>query len=149
MEAIFRKYRPSDYKPLVQMVLGLYSKDGEKNTEMSEEKVSLSIRKLTAKASNGGIFIFEKLNQIIGYSIVNRFWSNEFSGQILYIDELYVKRDFRSHGVGAQFLQFLQTNLENDSVAFMLEAVLTNEKAIRFYKNNGFIEHHNHVMFKI
>lgn len=130
------------------MVLGLYAKDGLKPSEMTIEKVGLSVEKLTANHSPGEIFIFEKESEAIGYSIVNRFWSNEFSGHISYIDELYVKPNFRGSGIGAQFFEYLPTKPENDSVAFMLETVRTNEDAIRFYEKNGFQTHHNHLMFK-
>ncbi|MBK9016072.1 MAG: hypothetical protein IPM82_19535 [Saprospiraceae bacterium] len=96
MEVEFRKYRSSDFKELALMVLGLYSKDGQKATHMTTEKVALSVENLTGPTSLGQIFIFEKGSVSIGYSIVNRFWSNEFSGQILYVDELYVKPEYRS-----------------------------------------------------
>ncbi len=148
MKVNFRKYRSEDFEALAQMVLGLYSKDDLKPSEMTEAKVALSVEQLTAETSIGLIFIFENAKETIGYSIVNRFWSNEFSGHILYIDELYVKPAFRSSGIGAQFFEYLQTNPENDSVAFMLETVRTNDKAIRFYEKNGFETHHNHLMFK-
>ena len=148
MEVEFRKYRSSDFEELALMVLGLYSKDGQKATHMTPEKVALSVENLTGANSSGQIFIFEKAGERIGYAIVNRFWSNEFSGQILYVDELYVKPEHRSRGIGAQFFDFLQTNPENHSVAFMLETMHNNEKAIEFYKKNGFVPHHNYLMFK-
>lgn len=148
MEVIFRNYQPADFDALAQMVQGLYSKDGHSPTEMTIEKVALSAEKLCEEKSAGLIFLFEKASEAIGYSIVNRFWSNEFSGYILYIDELFVKPAFRNEGIGAQFLEYLQSNPGNDCVAFMLETVRTNEKAIRFYEKNGFGTHHNHLMFK-
>jgi ribosomal protein S18 acetylase RimI-like enzyme len=148
MEFEFRKYRSSDFEELALMVLGLYSKDGQKATHMTTKKVALSVENLTGPMSLGQIFIFEKAGEPIGYSIVNRFWSNEFSGQILYVDELYVMPEHRSQGVGAHFFDFLQTNPENHSVAFMLETMYENEKAIEFYKKIGFNPHHNYLMFK-
>ena len=148
MEIIFRKYRPNDFKELAEMVLGLYSKDGKKTTHMTIDKVALSVEKLTGVGSSGVIYIFETPSETIGYCFLNQFWSNEFSGQIQYVDELFVKPKYRSQGVGAQFFDFLQTNPENDSVAFMLETVKDNEKAIQFYQKIGFTRHHNHLMFK-
>lgn len=130
------------------MILGLYSKDGNQASHMSVEKVALSVEKLGAAKSSGQIFIFEKNGDTIGYSIVNRFWSNEFSGYILYIDELYVRAEFRGLGAGAQFFDFLQKTKTDDCAAFMLETVHSNENAIRFYQKNGFNTHHNHLMFK-
>jgi len=144
----FRKYQTSDFDELTGMVLGLYSKDGQKDPHITPEKVALSVEILTADGSTGAILLFEKAGERIGYAIVNRFWSNEFSGQILYIDELFVKPAYRGLGVGDAFFDFLQTNPEFDSVAFMLETTPDNDKGIHFYKKNGFNAHHNYFMFK-
>lgn len=148
MELEFRQYRPEDFEDLCEMVLGLYTKDGIRTTHMTNEKVALSVKNLMKSGSNGQIHIFTKSGERIGYCIINQFWSNEFSGQILYVDELFVKPKFRNSGVGSQFFKFLQANPENDSVAFMLETVNENEKAIGFYRKLGFKTHHNHLMFK-
>lgn len=148
MEISFRNYRPTDFDELVSMVIGLYSKDGKQATHMSREKVALSVEKLTAAGSSGQLFIFEKSGEIAGYAIVNRFWSNEFSGQIGYLDELFVKPAYRSLGIGAQFFEHLSSNPAMDCVAFMLETVQGNNEAVRFYKKLGFETHHNHLMFK-
>lgn len=148
MELEFRQYRPDDFEELSEMVLGLYTKDGTQTTHMTNEKVALSVKNLMKAGSNGRIHIFEKSGELTGYCIINQFWSNEFSGRILYVDELFVKPKFRNRGVGSQFFEFLQANPENDSVAFMLETVNENEKAIEFYRKLGFKTHHNHMMFK-
>ena len=37
MELIFRKYRREDFEELAKMVLGLYSKDGTKATQMATD----------------------------------------------------------------------------------------------------------------
>ncbi|MCF8246266.1 MAG: GNAT family N-acetyltransferase [Saprospiraceae bacterium] len=149
MDVTFRHYSNDDFEVLTKMVLGQYTKDGLKPTKMSEAKIALTVEKLTSKGSNGQIFIFKKEGETIGYSIINRFWSNEFSGYILYIDELYVVPESRSQGVGAHFFDFLKTNPEYEAIAFMLETVRDNEKAIKFYQKLGFTTHHNHLMFNL
>lgn len=148
MTTNFRKYQKGDFDELVSMVMGLYTKDGAKQSTMNREKISLTVEKLHTAYSNGSIILFENEGVTIGYSIVNWFWSNEFSGKILYIDELYVKPMARNAGVGQQFFEFIQQNLEFESVAFMLETTRDNDKAVNFYQRIGFIEHHNHLMFK-
>ena len=148
MELTFRKYKTKNFEELAGMVLNLYSKDGTKTSHMTTEKVAISVEKLSGDRSSGQIFIFENKSEIVGYAILNLFWSNEFTGYITYVDELFVKPNYRSSGVGAQFFAYLEANPENDSVAFMLETVMNNENAIRFYKKMGFETHHNYLMFK-
>lgn len=148
MEVIFRKFNQDDFQQLAAMVLGLYTKDATRNSHMTVEKVKQTTEKMSSANSSGQIFIFEHDSQTIGYSIVNRFWSNEFSGEISYIDELFVKPNFRNLGISTQFFEFLENEHGNNAVAFMLETVHTNEKAIKFYQKIGFKTHHNHMMFK-
>lgn len=148
MNLIFRDYQSSDFGVLVEMVLGLYSKDDTQPTMMTEAKVALSVEQLSSASNPGRIFIFEKNGSPVGYCILNRFWSNEFSGNIFYVDELFLQQEFRGNGIGEAFFRFIEAKPENDFVAFMLETVRDNEKAIRFYQKIGFESHHNHLMFK-
>jgi ribosomal protein S18 acetylase RimI-like enzyme len=148
MALTFRDYRTEDFEALVEMVLGLYSKDGSKQTAMTEDKVALTVEQLMAESNQGRLFIFEKKGTTVGYCILNRFWSNEFSGYILYVDELFISPANRGSGIGEEFFRFMETKPENDFVAFMLETTPDNEKAINFYRRIGFKTHHNHMMFK-
>lgn len=148
MPILFRRYEAADFDHLAEMVLGLYTKDGQQASHITVGGVALSVEKLMGPTSSGQIYIFEENGLIAGYSIVNRFWSNEFSGYIFYIDELYVRPSHRNTGLGAAFFAYLEENTENDCVAFMLETAHSNEAAKRFYQKNGFGTHHNYLMFK-
>ncbi len=148
MELNFREYQPSDFNLFVEMAMGLYTKDGSKSTQMSAEKLRLTVNQLTSDSNLGEIIIFEENGQTIGYCILNRFWSNEFSGLIGYIDELFIQPNFRSKGVGENFFKYLELNQRYRFVAFMLETVESNPRAIQFYKVVGFELHHNLMLFK-
>ncbi len=148
MDLAFREYRQSDFPIFVEMVLGLYTKDGSKSTQMSVEKIALSVEQLILPSNNGEILIFEENAQKIGYAIINRFWSNEYSGWIGFIDELFIQPSHRNHGIGEQFFKELETKSKYDFVAFMLETVESNPKATRFYQRIGFEPHNNLVLFK-
>ncbi len=148
MDLVFREYREDDFSNLVEMVMGLYTKDGSKPTQMSAEKVDFTVKQLSLPSNPGEIIMFDVKGETVGYCILNRFWSNEFSGFIGYVDELYIKLDCRSKGIGEQFFRHLEQNPKNDFVAFMLETVESNQRATRFYQRLGFELHHNLMMFK-
>lgn len=59
--------------------------------QITDEKISKTIRELDNNPRRGKIIIFEKASIVIGYVILIFYWSNEFGGDILQIDELYVK----------------------------------------------------------
>lgn len=148
METMFRDYRPSDFEVLKTMIFDLYTHEGKHGGPMTETKIARTVDKFTREPNRGRIFIFEKQGEIAGYAIVNYFWSNEFGGEIRYIDELYVQPAFRNAGIGSRFFSFLEEFYQNDAVALTLETTRENQKATALYRRLGFNEHHNFVMFK-
>ncbi|MBI5914035.1 MAG: GNAT family N-acetyltransferase [Bacteroidetes bacterium] len=148
METTFRDYHPPDFEVLKTMIFDLYSLDGKHGGPMTEAKIARTVEKFTGEPNRGRIFIFEKQREIAGYAIVNYFWSNEFGGEIRYIDELYVQPAFRNAGLGSRFFSFLEKFYQNDAVAFSLETTKENQKATALYRRLGFHAHHNFVMFK-
>jgi GNAT superfamily N-acetyltransferase len=147
MEVQIRPYRPSDLSPLVAMISALYGEDmdGEK---MTVAKIEATVEKLTREPNRGFMAIIEVENQVIGYAILIFFWSNEYGGEIINIDELYVLPVFRNKGVGRRFFKWLETEFQEKAVAFMLETTKENEKAAAFYRRIGFSNYRNLVMFK-
>jgi ribosomal protein S18 acetylase RimI-like enzyme len=82
--------------------------------------------------------VFEQENRILGYAILINFWSNEYGGIILTIDELLVIPAYRGKGIGTAFIQFLMNSRYNDFVALKLEVLPYNQRALRLYESLGF-----------
>jgi GNAT superfamily N-acetyltransferase len=147
MMTSFRLYESSDYTALEAMIIALYTED-MKGEPMSALKIANTVNKLTSEPNRGCIYIFENQGTIIGYGIIIYFWSNEFGGEIVNIDELFIKKDFRRHGIGRSFFEFLSKEFESRAVAFCLETTKENHQAYRFYLKLGFEEYRNTVLFK-
>lgn len=76
---------------------------------------------------------------LIGYCSVNIFYSNEFGGDCLEIDELYLKPDFRNKGLGTKALQYFEEYARSNKLLTMfLIATNKNTRAQRFYEKFGF-----------
>ncbi|BAZ14260.1 acetyltransferase [Calothrix sp. NIES-4071] len=145
--ATFRLYESSDYTAFEAMTLALYTEE-IKGESMSAVKIANTVSKLTDEPNRGCIYIFENQGNLIGYSILIYFWSNEFGGEILNIDELFIKREYRGQGIGGKFFEFLSNEFKNKAVAFCLETNKGNNRAYNFYQKLGFREHKNTVLFK-
>lgn len=143
----FRLYKSSDYTVLEAMMLALYAEE-IKGEEMSVVKIANTVNKLTREPNRGCIYIFEQQDNLIGYAILIYFWSNEFGGEILNIDELFVKKEYRGQGIGRKFFEFLSKEFKNKAVAFCLETTKESHNAYNFYQKLGFREHKNTVLFK-
>ena len=136
---IFRPYTTNDYAEIVPMIMELYNKDGATTVgAMTIEKIDLTLATLTTQNNLGDVFIFELGNIVVGYAIITSFWSNEFGGRVLIIDELLVKPDLRNQGISTKFFNYLfEKRIYNETV-YMLEVGVTNKKAAAFYKRLGF-----------
>ena len=60
------------------------------------------------------------------------------AGMVTWIEELYIKPQFRGHGLGKEFFAFLQSSLSEGVKRFRLETEPENSGAIRLYKSLGF-----------
>ena len=133
---LFRSYKEQDYNDLVPMIMELYeSTPGW----MTPEKIDKTLSRLALHQETGKMLIFEQDHQVVGYALLASYWSNEFGGMVLIIDELVVKAAYRNLRISTRFFTFLFERKLYNETAYMLEVALTNHKAAAFYKRMGFL----------
>ena len=81
-------------------------------------------------------YVFEEDGQLQGYAMVAKSFSTEFGKRCIWIEDLYVKPQFRGCGLGGAFLQHIQSLYP--SALFRLEAEQENDGAVRLYEKMGF-----------
>ena len=81
-------------------------------------------------------YVFEENGQLQGYAMVAKSFSTEFGKRCIWIEDLYVKPQFRGCGLGGAFLQHIQSLYP--SALFRLEAEQENDGAVRLYEKMGF-----------
>jgi len=114
---------------------------------VTDKKISLTFKELSSNTNAGRIVVFEKARAIIGYAILIPYWSNEYGGNILHIDELYVKPEHRGRGIATSFLK--QIFVTDEAVALQLEVTPTNMRARNYYRNLGFKESKNLHLIRV
>lgn len=83
-------------------------------------------------------YIFEYDGSIAGYALLAITYSNEAGGLVVWIEEVYIRECFRGHGLGSEFLQFIQQAYRNKAARLRLEVEDDNTSAIRLYERLGF-----------
>ena len=81
-------------------------------------------------------YIFENENKIAGYAMIAKSFSTEFGKQCIWIEDLYIKENYRGKKIGSYFFEFIQ--LQYKDVLFRLEVEDENIPAISLYKKSGF-----------
>ena len=93
------------------------------------------------------MFIFEQ--QIVGYALLTWFWSTEFGGRILMIDELLVNESYRNRGFSTQFFKHLFTEKQYGEVAYLLEVGVYKADSARLYERMGFQGFNTKHLFRL
>lgn len=93
--------------------------------------------KLIKKNSTAKGFIIEYDGKICGYGVVNLTFSMEAGGDTLWLEDLYIRKDFRNKGLGKEYFNFIFKKYKKVK-RFRLEVEESNPKAIKLYKSFGF-----------
>ena len=81
-------------------------------------------------------YIFEKDGDIFGYAMVAKSFSTEFGKPCIWIEDLYLKSEYRGHGIGSKFFAFIEMKYPN--CILRLEVEEENERAIKVYSKCGY-----------
>jgi len=136
MDIAFTNYVDNDFNEFKEMAFGLYVED-HVGMPMTLEKIKRTIDASIRHPEKIQIVMIRSDDIIIGYGLITFLWSNEYGGDVLDIDEIYVKKEYRNKQVATRFMKnILETN--KNVVLFELEATPTNKGAITLYESLGF-----------
>ena len=144
MNITFRDYEEHDFNDLKEMACCLYEEDPP-GAVMTEAKVRKTVCESLNHPDKLRIVMICADGINIGYGIIVFFWSNEYGGDVVDIDELFVKKEYRNKKAATNFIKH-QTAAYKNAVALQLEATPSNDFAIRFYKKMGFEPSPNYHM---
>lgn len=82
-------------------------------------------------------YFFEYRGSTAGYALLAKSFSQEAGGPVLWIDELYVKPEYRCHGIGHEFFRYIR-DAARGVKRLRLEVESSNQKAVSLYKRMGF-----------
>ena len=80
--------------------------------------------------------ILEQNGQTAGYALLNKMYTHEMGGMVIWIEELYVLPEYRSCGLGTEFFQYLEQHYSDAN--FRLELMPDNQRAAKLYSRMGF-----------
>ena len=83
-------------------------------------------------------FVFDMEGEIAGYAMVSKSFSTEAGGLCIWIEDIYLKPEFRGFGIGKDFFEFIEKRYNSTAARLRLEAEPSNTRAIEVYKKCGY-----------
>ena len=130
---------------VASMMASLYAEDPSPHP-IGQANFHRTIETLLTSPASGQIILFTQSAAPVGYAILIPYWSNEFGGRILIVDELFVLPDHRGQGIAKIFFAHLKSTRPMQSVALALEVTPTNTRAQKLYQSLGFHPRKNAAM---
>ena len=134
---MIREIKSDDTIDFIKMCMDFYNTDGVDHSipvSNMEKTFNLLMEGLDfAKA-----YVCEKNNKTVGYILLALTYSNEAGGMVVWLDEIYVKPEFRSQGIGSELIDFVIEKYKNKISRFRLEITESNIGAKKLYLSKGF-----------
>lgn len=133
---VIRDFLPDDRTEFLQMCSDFYSGDAVAHA-VNPIHFTRTFDQLMEKNHFIRGLAVEHDGAIAGYCQLSFTWSNEAGGLAVWIEELYIKPEFRNLKLGSGIIDFIKNEYSN-AARLRLEVSEENQAAMRLYKRLGF-----------
>ena len=142
----FRLAVESDADSLLEFMQAYYAFDGH---GFDREKARIALTGLLRDARLGLAWLILDGNAPVGYVVLCFGYSLEWLGRDAFVDEFYLREEYRGRGWGRQAMAFLETAARLEGIRTLhLEVVQENTSALQLYRKLGFAEHRSTFLSK-
>jgi ribosomal protein S18 acetylase RimI-like enzyme len=135
----FRLAIESDAELLLDFMRDYYAFDGH---AYDREKARAALIVLLCDANLGAAWLILDDANPVGYIVLCFGYSLEWLGRDAFVDEFYLREEYRGRGWGKEAMVFLEgAARDRDVRALHLEVMEGNETALHLYQKLGFREH--------
>jgi ribosomal protein S18 acetylase RimI-like enzyme len=134
-----------DFADVAGMMRRLYEEDPAQHS-INPRSFARTLGFLLANPSRGSVILLKKRRLLVGYALLIPFWSNEFGGTLLFIDELFVLPEYRGQGIATRFFSRLKRRPPFNAIALALEVTRANRRARKLYRSLGFTPRSNQIL---
>jgi GNAT superfamily N-acetyltransferase len=144
MHITFIEADRSNIDTLVNFMALYYAYD---HIPFNREAARSAMEQLMNNHSLGRAWVIRSGDEAAGYCVLTLGYSLEYRGRTAFIDELFVKEEYRGKGIGTRALEFLKDIARALGVtALRLEVERKNASAHGMYRKAGFEDQDRHLM---
>ena len=109
----------------------------------------IALGTLLSAPTLGEVGLMHADGEVLGYFVVTLGFSLEFHGRFALLDEMYIRDEYRSRGLGRQALKAVESMCRERGIAALrLEVEQSNLHAQSLYRSSGFESHNRQLMTK-
>ena len=132
---IIRELTASDKTAVIDMMRVFYA-SAAVHTNGSEEIFENDVENCINDSPYLEGYVFEENGELLGYAMVAKSFSTEFGKPCMWIEDIYLKAEYRGQGIGMRFMDYMKEKYPD--TLQRLEAEEENETALKLYKKAGF-----------
>jgi ribosomal protein S18 acetylase RimI-like enzyme len=146
VEATFKPADVADADLLVGLMREFYELE---HISFDERGAREALAQLLSDGRLGRVCLIRSGGDVAGYLVVTFGFSLEFGGRDAFVDELFLRGEFRRRGIGKLALAFAEEQCREAGVgALHLEVERANTAAQELYRRSGFRDHDRYLMTK-
>jgi ribosomal protein S18 acetylase RimI-like enzyme len=140
----FRPLTADRIPDAISMIRDYYREDGHRFDEVTALS---AVRAIAEGGSAGHLWLIESDGNLVGYVCLCEGFSLETGGGDFYLDELYVRPEFRNAGIGRAAISHAEAEaVRLGARRICLEVQASNGKAARLYAGLGYQPHDRGLM---
>jgi ribosomal protein S18 acetylase RimI-like enzyme len=144
MKFVFTLANLSDTDELVELMREFYAVE---HLAFDEGAARGALRQILSEARFGVIHLIRVGAASAGYLVVTFGFSLEFHGRDAFVDELYLRENFRGRGIGKASIEFAAEVCRAEGIAALhLEVERENTRAQALYRRAGFRDHDRYLL---
>jgi len=129
------KMKGEDEKFVLDCMREFYASDAV-STDGSEQIFRADVSECIGDSPYAEGYVFRSDGVYAGYGMLAKSYSTEFGKPVVWIEDVYVLKDFRGKGIASKFFAFVGEKYPH--ALLRLEVEPYNERAVKLYKALGF-----------
>ena len=134
---MIREIKARDKDIFVQMAKEFYKSEAV-ISEIPTQNILNTFDEVNSNSPYAKAYIIEHDGDTAGYALIGITYSNEAGGLVVWVEEIFIKENYRGLGLGGEFLSYVEQEFGDKAKRFRLEISHDNDSAQRLYERKGY-----------